>query len=197
MYGTVRTFVIEPSGSTRRDLRRFASGSQCPGGFSYHDARVPLDVVSSPDPRREITSADQDIVTRSDPRWPQACACGYLFRESDTWQVFTETLYRRAGDADSPAWGLSKVPAGALWRATWMEDDAGWRGPDGCAWVVKLPDGRDWMIDGPAVDHKTEPPTITWHAWTRHGTAPLFTVTPSILTPKYHGFLTDGELRPC
>jgi hypothetical protein len=53
---------------------------------------------------------------------------------------------------------------------------------------VVLPPGEAydiWTIDGLA---------SSGGRWTRTGEAPNFTVTPSILTPKYHGYLTAGVL---
>lgn len=33
--------------------------------------------------------------------------------------------------------------------------------------------------------------------WTRTGAIPKVTCSPSILTPRYHGFLRDGFLEEC
>jgi hypothetical protein len=64
-------------------------------------------------------------------------------------------------------------------------------GPDGRCLMVFLPGkGHSWYVDGTAKsggkwertgDPTSDPPTVT--------------VTPSILTPDYHGFLTSGVLR--
>jgi hypothetical protein len=49
--------------------------------------------------------------------------------------------------------------------------------------------GGEWAIDMPSIDGGK---------WSRTGTVPKISVTPSILIPdKYHGFLTDGTLRDC
>ena len=85
----------------------------------------------------------------------------------------------------------AELPPGALWRAAWYER-SGWVGADGQSWLCKLPDGTDWLIDGPAGNAPGKLP-----GWDRKGTAPLFTVTPSIKSPGYHGFLTDGFLVEC
>lgn len=64
-------------------------------------------------------------------------------------------------------------------------------GPDGrCLMVALPPGGHAWYVDGKATsggrwqrtgDPTADPPTVS--------------VTPSILTGDYHGFLTDGVLR--
>lgn len=67
-------------------------------------------------------------------------------------------------------------------------------GPDGRCLIVVLPPAgpalSHWYVDGKAKDGGR---------WSRTGdpTAdpPTLSVTPSILTPDYHGFLTDGVLR--
>jgi hypothetical protein len=64
-----------------------------------------------------------------------------------------------------------------------------YKGPDGRAWCVQLPDGVPWPIYGPA--------TNTGARWEITGTAPAFTARPSIQSARYHGWLTDGILRPC
>lgn len=60
-------------------------------------------------------------------------------------------------------------------------------GPDGRSLVVTLPSLEYWYIDGTASNGG---------GWTRTGSVEdgTLNVTPSILTPKYHGFLRDGYL---
>ena len=59
--------------------------------------------------------------------------------------------------------------------------------PDGKSLVVTLPSLEHWYIDGPSSNGG---------GWTRTGSVEdgTLNVTPSILTPKYHGFLRDGHL---
>lgn len=76
--------------------------------------------------------------------------------------------------------------AGAIYEVDWGPD--GWTGPDGKAWGVVLPPGGvsdHWIIDAPA---------SSGGHWERTGTPPNLNVTPSILTPRYHGFLQNGVL---
>ncbi|MDE2102990.1 MAG: hypothetical protein KGL39_37445 [Patescibacteria group bacterium] len=64
-------------------------------------------------------------------------------------------------------------------------------GPDGRALIVVLPNNDWWWIDAPA----TRPPG---NKWTRTGTPPKVTATPSIDMggpDPWHGYLTDGVLR--
>ena len=82
-----------------------------------------------------------------------------------------------------------------MWYADWMGQN--YIGPDGHALVVRTPSG-DWAVDGPSSGGGK---------WTRTGTVPNITVTPSIvmgphkdaegkiLKPGYHGWLRDGALH--
>lgn len=57
------------------------------------------------------------------------------------------------------------------------------QGPDGRSWGVVLPPGG--QVDVWGIDERAS----SGGYWTRVGTPPLLSVTPSILTPNYHGFL--------
>jgi hypothetical protein len=72
-----------------------------------------------------------------------------------------------------------------MWDAWWMPSP---KGPDGRYLVVRLPGNHEWAIDGPSSQHR-EP-----GAWTRTGTPPRITASPSILAGDYHGWLRDGVL---
>jgi hypothetical protein len=114
-----------------------------------------------------------------DPRWPSQCVCGYAFRPDDVTQKWTEALFRRVGVDDFVT--LREASPGAMWDASWLHR----KGPDGRSLCVRLPDGREWWVDGP---------TTNGPGWERSGEPPNVTATPSILTPGYHGWLTDGVL---
>lgn len=76
---------------------------------------------------------------------------------------------------------------GAMYVATWL-GEGDYVGPDGRSLGVVLPPGGvgdHWLIDGPAGNGGH---------WVRTGEAPVLTVTPSILSPNYHGFLRGGVL---
>lgn len=120
--------------------------------------------------------------------WPGQCErCSYVFQSDDVYQRFLEPVYTRGGSREEH--GLRDWPPGAMWRAPWFEKSEVWRGPDGESWVVRLPVPDmcwDWPIDGPS---------SSGGGWTRSGTAPHFTVTPSIgAGTYYHGWLRDGVL---
>jgi hypothetical protein len=125
-----------------------------------------------------------------DPRWPPACACGYLFRPTDTWQ---HRMRRHFVDkATGAKYTLEAAPAGAMWNAEWMYHHDR-KSPDGLWLCVRLPNGHDWLMDGPSSNGTF---------WTRTGTPPKVTVRPSIFArmgkpDAYHGFLTDGVLEEC
>jgi hypothetical protein len=53
--------------------------------------------------------------------------------------------------------------------------------------VAVLPSCELWDIDGPSSNGP---------GWSRSGEPPAVTVSPSILTPRYHGFLRNGVFTP-
>lgn len=174
----IECFMIRQSGATVRYLRRYASGSQCPVK-GYHDARTELDVVGTAG-----KNVSGDIWSHDDERWPTQCECSYTFTDGDTWQLFHENLYARMGDpARLP---LSKQPPGAMWLADWLP-----KNPYDDMSLVLMTPGGEWWIDGPSDNGE---------GWTRTGTPPHITASPSIgkKAPDgswaYHGWLRDGKL---
>lgn len=196
-------FWLEPTDRQKRYLRRFtfSSNVECPNQVGGHESSVRIDdglqIYVHPDdePLRTYFGAPPVSDFAGDPRWPRQCdACGYIFQDSDEWQVNGDQLFMSTcglGEMTN-----KEAPAGAMWDCTsWTSDR--WRGPDGRCLAVKLPPGGPhdwWMIDGPASKKGDEPPSF----WTRVGsTLPDISVTPSILSNKYHGFLTNGQLLEC
>lgn len=185
-------FLIVATDRCKRELRRFTWSAEQPCPLhegSGHDAMVPIEdgpVLLSPEGYQLSEEAP-----RADPRWPTACACGYVFQERDQWQLFSQRIYVREDTGQEYTLkfrGPNAAPVGAMWDAPWnVERGEKWTGPDGRCLMVRLPpDGHDWCIDGPSSGDGP--------GWTRTGVPPMITVTPSILTPKYHGFLRDGVL---
>lgn len=93
---------------------------------------------------------------------------------------------------------IPPAPVGAMWDCDWMRDhkmDSGLaynRNPDGVVLAVRTP-GGDWVVDGPSFCNRVES-----GSWSRTGTIPNVTATPSIDIPgKYHGWLRDGYLVEC
>lgn len=214
-YPETPTFWLEPTDRIAVGLRRYHSsggdGFTCAAG--YHSAlaytgEVDATFCDSDDGR---TLASRPQTARDDPRWPQSCACGYRFTDDDHWQDWQDLIYRRT-DSGLPVilrdWCAESVddpppaPPGAMWDAWWMPDN--WRGPDGIALMVRLPNGHDWHVDSEASNctRKGEP-----HAcWVRHGDPRTAMVhvdkdgdtcaagAGSILADDYHGFLHHGVL---
>ena len=81
----------------------------------------------------------------------------------------------------------SKFPGAILDAKVFGSHEYSIKNPDGKSLVVTLPSLETWYIDGPSANGA---------GWTRTGSVEEGTlnVTPSILTPKYHGFLRDGYL---
>lgn len=196
----IRCFFVKETGRCTQALRRYRSiegEAKCEAsGWGYHNVSVRIEDAperTSEDGRHHCSPSPLEF--RGDPRWPARCACGYVFVADDHWQVFTESIYRN--DATGEEWPMRSLPPGAMYDAWWYRGDDGRGvgsekvGPDGLCLCVCLPPGGGldyWHIDGPAKGGGS---------WTRTGTVPNITARPSILTPNYHGFLTDGVLRDC
>ena len=181
-------FMLEPTLRGRRALRRFtwSSETQCPVYPNWgHDASTPIEDGDMHRNPAGYFDCDDKNVPHDDPRWPTQCACGYQFADSDQWQVSVNQIYRAEDGREftiHPS-RADQAPAGAMWRSEWLEPHMA--GPDGISLTMVLPDGHHWTIDGPST---------SGGGWTRTGTPPMITVRPSILTPHYHGWLTDGVL---
>lgn len=192
MTDRIRCFWIERTDRAIYVLRRYAHaqpGNECPGEMRFHDARAEIDehdlILSPPDEEGDQYIEAIPAPSEDDPRWPLRCsACMYDFTERDAFQVNQEPIYERRDTGER--YTLRDAPAGAMWDSWWM---GSWQGADGIHLTVKLPDGTDWCVDGPAAsDHKP---------WSREGTIPDVTANPSILSPNYHGFLRAGYLERC
>lgn len=177
----IECFLIKPTGRMLLLLRRYCSANcQEHGPNGYHNAMVPWGEAAWNPQAPDQPDHGLDL-------WPAACTCGYLFRETDNWQVFTERLYYRADSSPDVTTTLRAAPVGAMWDADWLHDFR--KGPDGLSLHVRLPDGGDWFIDGPSAQNGP--------GWARTGTAPVLTVTPScqhITGGMWHGWLRDGHL---
>lgn len=109
----------------------------------------------------------------------------YVYETSDgrCYHLGDHPITTESGEAIDPA------PVGAMWDCDWMhgchENDTCYdRNNDGMVLCVRTP-GGDWVIDAPSRNGGF---------WSRTGTAPDITVTPSIVQPGYHGWLRDGCL---
>lgn len=131
-----------------------------------------------------------------DVEWPEICpepGCEYVMDyegdHSFGWRTFMGTCsWRRDGTDevrdDQYHWG-----PGAMYDATEWSPKS-WRGPDGRCWAIVLPPASVadyWLIDGEA---------SSGGRWSRTGSPPNVSVTPSIATPNYHGFLGSNGAPP-
>ena len=206
---SIRCFWLEPTQREAQALRRYANAScqAVPGGC--HDARTPIG--TAPAIRNEkgfhIEVPRATWPPRADLLWPTRCACGYEFKASDAWQLFSELLYVRTDTREEHT--LRSAPPGAMWDAWWYREGghkggylgAG-PGPDGRCLMVKTP-GGEWYVDGRA-SNCTMPNDDVHRCWVRRGEVPNITVDKagdtcgagggSIQAGSYHGFLTNGEL---
>lgn len=196
MASQIQCFFLTPTGRAQKSLRRYTNGSKCDHKPGFHNSEI-LIVPDLEFPLIEgghgfIINGKGDLPDddlKKSPHWPEKCVCGYVFEDSDMWQVNTCRFYQRT-DNLSEMHTLRKAPPGAMWYADWMSG----RGPDGHCLAVRTPVG-DWMIDGPSSGGGS---------WTRTGELPKITARPSIAMGErgsafgyYHGFLTNGVLIAC
>jgi len=173
-------------------LRRYASALPCAvSGMGIHDASTPYRTVPLTISERGTWQMEHDAPPpATDPRWPDRCACGYLFEPENTYQVAPSRLYVRQDTGEQLT--LHEAEPGMLWDAPWFLDfKPPWAGPDGRSLVMRLPGNGEWTIDGPS---------STGGGWTRTGEPPTITARPSILShgssarQGYHGWLDAGIL---
>lgn len=220
----IKVFWIEPTDRERQWLRRFQFGDKrtCPKGGYGCDAMFEIgeaDILYTKDGYIDGSSSRARVIPpKDDPRWPKVCAgCGQPFQPEDEYQLHGKQIYVRP---DTGArFTLRDAPPGACWDAWWVHQRArgeapqpsgcgSWIGDDGRSLVVKCPDGHDWSIDARA-SNCTLPKDDAHHCWVRHGKAEDGTLhvdkngntcaagAGSIQTPKWHGFLHNGELTNC
>jgi hypothetical protein len=185
MSAGVACFLLEDLRAARYSLRRYAGDGKCSGASGYHDARSEAIEERPEHPGETHTGTNPPEVARADPRWPARCACGYAFVESDSWQVWADVLYRRVDTGAIVTWDAA--PAGAVRDARWWDEGA---------WMVRLPDGSDFMTHNRASNCacKGKPYDPAHRCWTTTGTPPALTVNPSIDTGRWHGWLRAGVL---
>lgn len=211
MARVIQCFWMEGTGWWQRYLRRYVGsdkGEKCPGPMSYHDYMVPLDRVQQERDADGILRKTGEemgpVPERTAPPWPTACGCGFLFRETDAWQVFVDEIYRRVDTGQE--FPLRQAPEGALWDAKWARDF--WKGPDGRSLIVRLPGAHDWQVDGPCTNCPWSDGSHPEHkCWVRHGEPPNITVDKagntcpvgggSISIPGFHAMMVAGQLREC
>jgi hypothetical protein len=206
---TIKCFLIEETGFSVAHLRRYGTGPcpAMPGEQGYHNVHGhELGEFKEIKGTNRVITGYEGLpeIPHSDPRWPKKCGCGYTFQEEDKWQVFTESLYRRADTGELTT--TRAAAPGAIWRAWWYKDTPGWCGADGKCYVCRMPGGHEWMIDGHA-SNCTRREDKVHKCWCRHGEAPNFTVDKngntcsagagSIVVPGWHGYLRDGCLVEC
>lgn len=211
----IECFWVERTDHAQRSLRRWISTTgvdativpHCadPGSW-YHSASVYIG--DAPLELHDEAIAAVDITPYiADPRWPNVCErCGWAMPTITRWdtvsrfdgsvnlQVNQEPIYRRASDGSE--WPMQGLPAGAMFDCYWHHDH--WVGVDGISLMIVTPySGNDnraamWIPDGMA---NNAPGVIP--AWQRVGdprNPPSLTITPSIQTGTYHGWLRAGKL---
>lgn len=198
----IRCFLLEPTASVRVSLRRFTfvGDKRCRlSPVGGHETGLFVTVPVAPAADWPGASGDPFAIgapiAKDDPRWPEECSyCREPFQVDDPYQVHVEGLW--AGSPNGELVTLRNAPAGALWNAEWFPE----RGPDGRSLCLQLPGGSAWHIDGPSARQLADVTAPRFApgrpaAWQRWGAVPKITVTPSVLTPGFHGVVKDGYLE--
>jgi hypothetical protein len=217
--GPIRCFFLEETDRVALYLRRYVphGDAKCPQVYGYHNATTRIEDADAiwgevrEGRERAALNFRPEVIPHEDPRWPAQCGCGYVFQETDQWQLHQDLLYRRVDTGEVMA--LRDVPPGGMWYSDWMLSPGSnrWRGPDGRSLTVRVPSSystghADWVIDAVA-NNCTRPDDLDHKCWCRHGNPPNITVDKvgntcaagggSILVPGYHGMLQEGYLREC
>jgi hypothetical protein len=207
MIQSIKCFLLEPTNRHTRFLRRMAPWVT---GAEHHcRCLVPLDTVTDHAGAVNPSCPDDDIGKYA---WPTACDTrGQPMPGDASYEFFLQKVWRRADTGEEMS--TEGAPAGAIYRAPWLEDSVRHRGPDGKSYICIIPSKPDWsgrhswMMDG-AASNCDMPDDPVHKCWCRHGEAPVFTVDKvgntcragagSILSPGgWHGFLRDGVLVYC
>jgi hypothetical protein len=220
---TTPCFWLDHTGVGEVALRRYHSSKSSPAkwtcedewhnSFVFINERVPYTLQPHNDESGNTWWAfplATDLYAEpvhDDPRWPTECGkgCGYQFTEEDNWQVWISEVMRRADNGEERVLHWSMIPLniptvepGGMWNAEWMRG-RGWTNPDkpddDIFLMVRCPSisgsyGNDW-----GVDHRAS----SGGYWTRTGdprNPPTLSVTPSIQTGDYHGFLGSHGTPP-
>lgn len=182
-----RCFMVRESNRYEHSFRRFGGHCERVGRLGYHNAEVALEIVTADN--QPVSRCFADHEQRLDPRWPTKCECGYEFTAQDHWQVNFHPLWRAD---DGREWKIRDFPVGAMYYAPWLAAACeNLTDPNGCLCVV-TPAGYEWPIDAPA--RTKEGGVQKGNGWTRTGTPPMVTASPSIAQTGYHGFLQNGCL---
>lgn len=195
-------FLATPTGRCRVALRRFGY-RETGAGVCGHDATVVIleDAEASPVGADGYQHGSINEVAHDDPRWPQACSrCGAAFTSAQTgWQTNELDWYEGGGHRFSLGIGDWEAPVGAVIPAPWMEHL-----PDnGCPSVrITLPDRERsdglstnvWLSRQQASLRRPSGSGELGPQWAISGSLPGITVTPSIDSPKWHGWIQGGVL---
>lgn len=205
----VRVQYVQPTGKTGKFLRRY--GGNC-GDLKKQQCCNAMFFLG------EFSDGDNSCLPYiEDPRWPTHCEeCGRAFTTDglktfqtpghDEWQIFTDKIYRAASGQQAMLRQWGEIP-GAMWNQFWLNDVPACRHPvDGLSLCIVCPDGAHWAIDGVARNCDMPQDTENHKCWTRNTDLNNLTVNKSfgptckagagsILTDRWHGFLTGGLLH--
>ena len=173
-------FLLEPTRSFRRHLRRVVRGSICPLTASEHAARVVLD-ESPIDGDSDTPTPNAQGPHENDPRWPSACKCGRLFEDGDAREVTAERVYVSTHGRVI----LSEAEPGSVFDATWAKSKPEFCGKDGKSIVIVLPDLTRWWVDAKSK---------AGNRWTRIGIPPRLTIWPAVRSGTVHVFVAEGVI---
>lgn len=205
----VKCFLITPTLHAQLALRRYwkpvaGDAASC---AHYHNAETPVGRGTYTRDTDGYFNLVDEVGTAED-RWPTACdKCGAPVPDDAEKQLFADHVWISAS-GEEYSQQRDRVP-GMMWNAWWAGEWA--RGPDGQCLCVILPDGFEWMIDGPAsnctMPDDRGPFDKAHRCWVRHGEPPNLVVDKNGRTcaagagsiqsrRSYHGFLGTNGAAP-
>lgn len=191
-------------------MHRDVEGAVCSldGGSGLHKASVQITYGARPFDQLVVDADGHLSATRHDGQLHQMkCKCGLWLKRGPTVEEWGSSHSYQFENPQTGQIGDCHTVAtpGAMWYCPWyvegreVEDlKAGRNGILSRLYVeqwlgkrmpimVMLPDKSHWCIDQKSSNGE---------GWTVTGDEPMVTASPSILVPRYHGFLQNGILTP-
>jgi hypothetical protein len=148
-----------------------------------------------------VEDAEGLSLRTDDIQIPLACVCGLRFTKANSESTISGSYYEYRNPKTGKINSLPHLVAtpGAMWECPWLVEEREEIIREGGSFLsqffvrdwlgkrypicVMCPDGSNWIVDQKSSNGD---------GWTITGEEPKLTAKPSIQTPGYHSWLTDG-----